>query len=158
MPVTRNPATNTSLHEACQQGKIRKVRELLDEANVQDVINTGAGVFGYSPLHEATSSRKAEIIELLLHKGADVDAKSNGDYTPLHIASSIGDLRCIETLLKYDANVTVIDEFGKTPHGTATLNRRRRAARLLKTAGNHLIFITVLMVRSIRKWPVTAKV
>ena len=56
-------------------------------------------------------------------------------YTPLHIAASIGCDKCIEVLLKYGADVTKMDEFGKTPHDTATLNYRKNAAMLLKTAG-----------------------
>ena len=137
---------SNSLHEACQRGKVKKVRELMREPNIADFINVGAGVFSYTPLHEATSSRKPEIIELLLDNGANVDSKSNGEYTPLHIAATIGDLRCIEMLLKYNANVNVTDEFKKTPHRTAELNKQRKAARLLKTAGQISLFYTILIL------------
>ena len=127
---------NNQLHTACQKGKVKLVKELLNDENIKTSINVRAGVFGYTPLHEATSSGKAEIIELLLECGANVDAKSNGRYTSLHIAATIGDLRCIEALLKNNADVLLTDEFEKTPHKTAELNRQRQAARLLKTAGN----------------------
>lgn len=126
---------NHQLHTACQKGKVKSVKELLNDENIKASINVGAGVFGYTPLHEATSSGKAEIIELLLECGANVNAISNGCYTPLHIAATIGDLRCIEVLLKNNASVLLTDEFDKTPHKTAELNRQRHAARLLKTAG-----------------------
>lgn len=135
--------SNNSLHEACQKGKVRKVKELLEDPSIIQYINVGAGVFGYTPLHEATSSRKPEMIEMLLEKGANVNAISNGRYTPLHIAASIGDLKCIEMLLKYNASVKLVDEFGKTPHRTAELNRRNKAARLLKTAGILSVFIVI---------------
>ena len=130
---------NNQLHTACQKGKIKKVKELLNDKNITSFINVGAGVFGYTPLHEATSSGKAEIIELLILSGAEVNTTSNGRYTPLHIAATIGDLRCIEVLLKNNAKVMLTDEFGKTPHKTAELNKQRQAARLLKTAGTKLI-------------------
>jgi len=115
----------------------------MKEPNIRDFINVGAGVFSYTPLHEATSSRKPEIIELLLENGANVDSTSNGGYTPLHIAASIGDLRCIEMLLKYNAHVKVTDEFKKTPHRTAELNKQRKAARLLKTAGKVILIFSM---------------
>lgn len=127
--------SNNSLHDACQKGKVKRVKELLEDPSMLQYIDIGAGVFGYTPLHEATSSRKPEMIEMLLEKGATVNAISNGRYTPLHIAASIGDQKCIEMLLRYNAKVKLLDEFGKTPHRTAELNRRKKAARLLKTAG-----------------------
>ena len=86
-------------------------------------------------MHEATSSRRADILEQLLIHGGDVNALSNGRYTPLHIAASIGDVDCTKILLRYDADISKIDEFGKTPYETAELNRRIKAARMLKTAG-----------------------
>ena len=126
---------NNQLHTACQKGRVKKVKELLNQDSIRNFIDAGAGVFAYTPLHEATSSGKAEIIELLIESGADVNSISNGRYTPLHIAATIGDLRCIEMLLKNNADVTLTDEFNKTPHKTAELSRQRQAARLLKTAG-----------------------
>jgi len=116
-------------------GKISQVRELMNKPNIGDFINTCTGVFGYTPLHEATSSRNPEIMELLLENGAYVDSTTHGGYTPLHIAASIGDLKCIEILLKYNANLKVTDEFNKTPLRTAQLSKRSKAAKLLNTAG-----------------------
>ena len=79
---------NNALHNACQKGKFRKVKEILE--NCPSDVNVNLGVFGFTPLHEATSSGKPDIIELLLENGANVDSKSNGKYTPLHIAATIG--------------------------------------------------------------------
>eukprot|EP00111_Clytia_hemisphaerica_P018945 TCONS_00056027-protein len=123
--------SSNALNNACQKGKLKKVKEIL-ERNPTDV-NVNAGVFGFTPLHEATSSGRPDIIELLLEKGANVDSKSNGKYTPLHIAATIGDLKCIEVLLRYNADLRQEDEFGKSPHKTAEVNKQRKAARLLKT-------------------------
>jgi len=108
------------------------VRELVK--NIPN-INMGTGVFRFTPLHEATRSRKPEIMELLLENGAYVDVTSKGGYTPLHIAASIGDLKCIEILLKYNANLKVTDESNRTPLWTAERNKKWKAAKLLNTAG-----------------------
>ena len=125
----------SSLHDVCKSGKIKKVREFMKEKYIGNSINFGAGVFSYTPLHEATISRKPEIIELLLQKGANVDSTSNGGFTPLHLAASLGDLKCIEMLLKYNASVNVADLSEYTPHQTAENNAHIKAAKLLKTAG-----------------------
>lgn len=125
------------LHDLCSQGKLRQIKELLAKVpNATDWINEPAGVFGYTPLHEAISSKNADILRLLLTYGGQVDALSNGRYTPLHIAASIGDAECIRVLLENNASLTLVDEFGKTPYATAQLNHRKKAGKILKTAGN----------------------
>ena len=124
------------LHDLCHAGRLKQVKEYLaNDPNAIMSINEPAGVFGYTPLHEAVSSRNANILRLLLTYGGLVDALSNGNYTPLHIAASIGDVECIKVLLEYNASISRVDEFGKTPFATAQLNKRKKAARLLKTAG-----------------------
>ena len=128
----------SGLHEACKKGDYSKVENILEHEDVSRFINEGIGVFGYTPLHEATNSRNQTLVELLLKNGSNVNATCNGLYTPLHIAASIGDGNCTEVLLKYNADVKLIDEFGKTPHRTAILNRRKKVARKLKTAGIYI--------------------
>ena len=41
---------------------------------------------GYTPLHEASKNEKNEILELLIAKGADVNAKDDDGDTPLDYA------------------------------------------------------------------------
>lgn len=135
MSRKRASSITHDLHAACQQGILETIIKLIDDPSVKEIINTGVGVLGYTPLHEAASRRNHPILEVLLQHNANVNATSNGGYTPLHIAASIGSEQCIEVLLKFNADVNLKDEFGKTPHETAMLNRRKTAARLLKTAG-----------------------
>jgi len=131
----RDKGPSNRLYEACQKGKIKKVRELVKDPNIRNFINDGSTLFYYTPLHEATNNRKQEIIEVLLKNGANVDSTTNSGYTPLHIAASIGDLKCIGVLLKYNANVKLKNDFGQTPCQLAEQNSQKGAARLLKTAG-----------------------
>eukprot|EP00794_Sanderia_malayensis_P020289 gene20289-22275_t len=128
-------AEKRKLHDLCHNGKLHQVKEYLaSDPNAIMTINEQAGVFGYTPLHEAVSSKNAHILRILLTYGGFVDALSNGKYTPLHIAASIGAIDCIKVLLEYGADISLYDEFGKTPFVTAQLNKRKKAARLLKTA------------------------
>ena len=134
------------LHVLVSSGRLKQIKELLtQDPNATELINEPAGVFGYTTLHEAVSSRRADILRVLLAYGGNVDVLSNGRYTPLHIAASIGDVDCIKVLLEFDANLSLTDEFGKTPLATAQLNRRRKASRVLKTHGmfNALIYLYI---------------
>lgn len=50
----------------------------------------------------------------MLHRGAEVDARSNKGKTALHYASSNGHAEVIKTLLEHGATVDARDHFGHT--------------------------------------------
>ena len=57
-------------------------------------------------LHCAVYSNCTEIVDLLLDKGADIEAGANSEKaTPLHLASSLGELPIVERLISRGANV-----------------------------------------------------
>jgi ankyrin repeat protein len=56
-----------------------------------------------------------DIVEYLVGKGADINAKDNGGETPLHFAVSYDNLEIIKYLIKKRANVNIKDNGGKTP-------------------------------------------
>ena len=81
------------------------------------LINSGADVnykngLGYSVIHHAISSGNAELVELLISKGADVNAKGQFDRTPLHFA---GNKSMAEILLAHGAYVDAQADQGETP-------------------------------------------
>jgi hypothetical protein len=80
--VSRNPQRNQALHAAIALGDSPEVIELLLEAGA-DVNATQAG--GFTPLHQAASAGKLEIVRLLLKSGALREARCDqgklpGDY------------------------------------------------------------------------------
>lgn len=86
-----------SLHDACAKGKLRKVREILqNNTDITSKLAERIGFSGYTPLHEAACQGHADILQLLLIYGGNVDVKANGNYTPLHIAASMNFVKCIE--------------------------------------------------------------
>ena len=93
------------------------------------------GFLGYTPLHEATNGGQTSVVRLLLHYGANANAKANGFYTPLHIAASMDNTDCVVELLKHNADITSRDECGKTPYETAMIHRCKKSAEILKTEG-----------------------
>lgn len=61
------------------------------------------------------SKEKAEIVRLLIEKGADVTARDENHSTPLHLASSSGFLESVRLLLEHGARVAVQDRCCRTP-------------------------------------------
>ena len=75
------------------------------------------------------------IVELLLAKGADVNAKAHGGETALQVASSYGRKEIVETLLAGRANVNAKDEYGETALYAASVEGRREVVELLLANG-----------------------
>ena len=118
--------------------KIRAFVEKLDERALADKLAKRKGMFGYTPLHEAAASGKAEVLDYLLEKtkNAHVNCRANSGYTPLHLAASLGHGDCVSKLLEHSADISITDEYGKTPKQTAELSSKLASiVRLLRSEG-----------------------
>ncbi|XP_065353147.1 ankyrin repeat domain-containing protein 17 isoform X5 [Cloeon dipterum] len=134
-----------SLVEACSGGDVCTVRKLLSEGrSVNETTEEGESLLslacsaGYlelaqvllamsagvedrgikgdcTPLMEAASAGHADIVQLLIDNGADVNAQSSTGNTPLMYACAGGHLEVVEILLKSHANVEDHNENGHTP-------------------------------------------
>ena len=60
---------------------------------------------GWTPLHWAVKYSTSVIVEMLLDRGADVNAASKYGWTPLHLAAGDGSTALVETLLDRGADV-----------------------------------------------------
>jgi ankyrin repeat protein len=68
-----------------------------------------------TPLHFAALFGHTKVAELLITKGADVNAKDEGGYTPLHQAAHGGRKEVVELLIAKGANVNAKNKIGWTP-------------------------------------------
>ena len=91
-------APDIDIHTAAMMGNIEAVKQHL--AAVADV-NTKGGSFGGTPLHIAAIGGQKEIAELLIAKGADVNAKRDDGWTPLMDAAQEGYMEIVELLRKH---------------------------------------------------------
>lgn len=131
---------DAKLHKLCHEGNLNKVKEFvlrLDEDTLKEKLANRKGVFGYTPLHEAVASGKADVLDYLLKKTKDahVNCRANSGYTPLHLAASSGHWDCVKTLLDHTADISITDEYGKTPKQTAELSSKASIVRLLICEG-----------------------
>ena len=68
-----------------------------------------------TPLHFAAWKGHQEIVELLIAKGAGVNAKDEDDLTPLHNASITDQKEVAALLIANGADVNTTDMHGRTP-------------------------------------------
>ena len=79
----------------------------------------------------ATIRKQNEIIERLLDKGADANAKDNNGKTALMHAAFLGNLETMELLLNNNADTSIKCNCGKTALIYALENEQAGAANLL---------------------------
>ncbi|XP_046709984.1 poly [ADP-ribose] polymerase tankyrase-2-like isoform X3 [Silurus meridionalis] len=90
-------------------------------------------------LHYASASRyskRKQVCEILLRKGANINDKTKNLLAPLHLAAKKSHNDIIELLVKHEAKVNVTDSQGQTPlHRTAQCGHLQ-SYRLLMSAGS----------------------
>ena len=94
--------------------------------------HAGAGILA-TPLQDAVVNGRAADLDELLETtgGAQVNYRTSSGYTLLHLAASYGHADCVKVLLRHGADISAIDEYGKTPKETAMLSSKGRVVRLL---------------------------
>ncbi|MBD1828763.1 ankyrin repeat domain-containing protein [Microcoleus vaginatus GB1-A2] len=94
--------TPNAVVEAVEQGDTQTVRHYLDLG-----INANSRVNNQNLLHFAGSK---EVAELLIAKGADVNAKGAYGWTPLHIAAMSDRIKVAQTLIAKGADINAWGE------------------------------------------------
>lgn len=111
--------TSDELYSAAKTGNIEAVKRYL--ADSVD-INAGDSKYGVTPLCWAAFSGHAEIIELLIESGADVNAKNRDAGTALHGAAFLGQAEAAALLIQNGADTHAKHESGDTPMDSANVD------------------------------------
>ena len=95
------------------------------------------GVLGYTVLHEAVASGNTDILDYLLEvtNAVTINSRAKSGYTPLHMAATDGRVESVRILLKHNADVSCVDEFGRTPRFAAKLSSKDDMEKLLFSEG-----------------------
>ncbi|KAI8798917.1 integrin-linked protein kinase-like isoform X1 [Biomphalaria glabrata] len=95
-----------------REGNAFNVRVWLD--NTENDLNKGDD-HRFSLLHWAAREGRDNVVEMLIKRGARINATNMGDDTPIHLAAAHGHREVVIMLLQNKANVNAINEHGNTP-------------------------------------------
>ena len=123
-----------TIHEAAMIGDANSLEEFL-KAGVG--VNARERLFSSTPLHFAATEGQKEITQILVTKGADVNATNKNGITPLMCAMmGQGDCKEVaEILIAHGANINAQDSMGQTPLHVAILNGQPNMVILLLEKG-----------------------
>ena len=118
------------LFAAAEKGDFETIKNLLTKyPDMKDVKRNG----GWTLLHLSFNSR--ELIEYLIKNGADIEARSDGQWTPLHSQAYGGHKDGVELLIEHGADLEAKHAYGMTPLVNSTRWGRTEVAKLLVEKG-----------------------
>ena len=135
-----NPAENGVIHKAANAADLEAVRDFLK--NGVDV-NSKYFLPGEkppthnlgTPLLFAVEGGNIQIVELLLEKGADVNAKNIVQVTPLLSGVDLNNYGIVKLLISHGADLNAQTETGTSPLHNAAIYGRNRILKLLVEHG-----------------------
>jgi cytohesin len=110
--LTESPYPSRSLEEAAATGDVEEVRSLISQGVDVDVLSED--IFK-TPLHRAAIEGHKDVIELLLAKGADVEARCVSGATALHYAAERDRTEITTLLIGNGTDVNIKNSKGDTP-------------------------------------------
>ena len=96
---------------AIRQGNLPAVRSLVEK---DPALVKAAGDSGFTPLHIAATAGRVDIIEYLLGRGAELEARTAGGQTPLFQTVPLAAAQAFAYLLEKGANLNARDNQGRT--------------------------------------------
>jgi ankyrin repeat protein len=119
----------------CRHGLDKALPVLLKKEKVNLGQKTSDGETALVLACEGKSAGHANVVKLLLAKGADVNQKLDTGETVLHVAAFNGNAKMVQVLLKAKANVAAKDKSGYTPLHLAAWNGHAAVVAELLNAG-----------------------
>jgi ankyrin repeat protein len=130
--INDRPGTDKALLDyAAEQNQVPVARFLLAHGALINATAHEGPDAGYTALHRAAISDAAEVAQLLLASGADVNVHGPLGITPLILAATHGSRRAAEVLLDHGADVFTADGHRETALSEATTRNHPDIVRLI---------------------------
>jgi ankyrin repeat protein len=133
LDIPDQPASDATkaLWKAAQEGDVAGVKTALAAGADIEGIDFSENKNGRRALNYAALNNRAEVIEVLLAAGANIESQNRTRFTPLHHAAEAGAIDAINVLLKHGANKKAKMYRGGIPQHIAEYKGHRDAALLL---------------------------
>ena len=125
----RNRSGETAISIAAYLGKLEYVRKLAEAGARLDFP-------GWPPLAYAAFNNHPQVVEYLIEKGANINARTETGATPLYLASRYGHTDVVKLLLKHRADPAIPDQHRETALDAAQkAENNEETVKLLHAAG-----------------------
>jgi len=113
IPEAEPGSNKAKILKAAENGDATAVNELL---NIDPSLVAASDSDEYTPLHRASYNDHADVIELLLRRGANVNARTECGWQPIHCAAKWGNSNALRILVSLgSADVNARTDGGLTP-------------------------------------------
>jgi peptidoglycan/LPS O-acetylase OafA/YrhL len=112
-------ASASTIWAAARAGDLDAIERHLKSGVAVDAIDPDRGG---TPMMWAAIAGRAEAVQRLIDRGADVNAAGGDGGTALHGAAFLGHEKTVEVLIRNGANLNVANKGGSTPLDTAVLD------------------------------------
>ncbi|KAJ5782298.1 hypothetical protein N7457_004072 [Penicillium paradoxum] len=126
-PIKRNPTPDLRAFKVSRSHKSHRVSRILWEITSSKTTFITAIMNGHSP-----------TVQILLQKGADVDAQNNEGQTALMAAVSFGHEAIVRLLIEYGADMNKLTLKGESALSTAASRGFERIVRILIASGANI--------------------
>ncbi|XP_019626643.1 PREDICTED: tankyrase-2-like [Branchiostoma belcheri] len=129
--------TSKALVQAAQIGSLQGVKAALEAGADIDHAQEISGLTTCTALSVASFTGSADIVKLLLHKGASVTKRDGGSLSvvPLHVAATRGHIEVVDLLVHHGATLDIRDAYQRTPLMTACAYKQVGTVRRLIELG-----------------------
>ncbi|KAF6778441.1 hypothetical protein AHF37_02090 [Paragonimus kellicotti] len=131
-PSPLSDSMSVQLFDACRNGDAFRVKFLLDNGACVDMTDSSGRKS--TPLHFAAGYGHRDVVELLLERGADVNARDDGGLVPLHNACSFGHVDVVHLMLRAGSDPNARDCWNYTPLHEAAIKGKVEVCILLLQA------------------------
>lgn len=111
-----------------------QVTELIANKNINNKNEAGE-----TALHLAVKNNDFRLVEILINRGANVNAITNYKATPLHYAASFAKNNVINLLAQKGSNINAVDSNGKKPLDWAIEAKKYDNIELIKVLSKELV-------------------